>query len=64
MALAQALARKPEVVLMDEQTSAFDLHCQIEVLGVVSALAAKADMIVLIALDDLNHALLSRIHRW
>lgn len=57
VALAQALARKPEVLLMDEPTSALDLHRQIEVLGFVSDLAAKTGMIVLIALHDLNHAL-------
>lgn len=57
VALAQALARKPEVLLMDEPTSALDLHRQIEVLGFVAELAAKTGMIVLIALHDLNHAL-------
>lgn len=57
VALAQALARKPEVVLMDEPTSALDLNRQIEVLGFISDLAKKSGMIVLIALHDLNHAL-------
>jgi iron complex transport system ATP-binding protein len=57
VSLAQALARKPEVLLMDEPTSALDLHRQIEVLGFVSDLAQKTGMIVLIALHDLNHAL-------
>ncbi|MCZ7935245.1 ABC transporter ATP-binding protein [Agrobacterium leguminum] len=57
VSLAQALARKPEVLLMDEQTSALDLHRQIEVLGFVTDLAQKTGMIVLIALHDLNHAL-------
>jgi len=57
VALAQALARKPEVLLMDEPTSALDLNRQIEVLGFISDLAKKSGMIVLIALHDLNHAL-------
>lgn len=57
VSLAQALARKPEVLLMDEPTSALDLHRQIEVLGFVTELAQKTGMIVLIALHDLNHAL-------
>lgn len=57
VSLAQALARKPEVLLMDEPTSALDLHRQIEVLGFVTDLAQKTGMIVLIALHDLNHAL-------
>lgn len=57
VSLAQALARKPEVLLMDEPTSALDLHRQIEVLSFVQELARKTGMIVLIALHDLNHAL-------
>ena len=57
VSLAQALARKPEVLLMDEPTSALDLNRQIEVLGFVSDLAKRTGMIVLIALHDLNHAL-------
>lgn len=57
VALAQALARKPEVLLMDEPTSALDLNRQIEVLSFISDLAKKSGMIVLIALHDLNHAL-------
>lgn len=57
VSLAQALARKPEVLLMDEPTSALDLFRQMEVLGFISGLAARTGMIVLIALHDLNHAL-------
>lgn len=57
VALAQALARKPETLLMDEPTSALDLHRQIEVLGFVRDLARRKGIVVLIALHDLNHAL-------
>ena len=57
VAIAQALARKPEVLLMDEPTSALDLHRQIEGLDFMRTLAARRGMAVLIAIHDLNHAL-------
>jgi iron complex transport system ATP-binding protein len=57
VSLAQALIRRPEVLLMDEPTSALDLHRQVEVLNFIANLAKRDDMIVLIALHDLNHAL-------
>jgi len=57
VSLAQALARKPEVLLMDEPTSALDLHRQSEVLDFVRDLAQRTGMIVLMALHDLNHVL-------
>jgi len=57
VSLAQALARKPEVLLMDEPTSALDLHRQAEVLLFIRNLASRTGMIILIALHDLNHVL-------
>jgi len=57
VSLAQALARKPEVLLMDEPTSALDLHRQSEVLDFVRNLVSRTGMIVLMALHDLNHVL-------
>ncbi|KQV22747.1 ferrichrome ABC transporter [Rhizobium sp. Root1203] len=57
VALAQALIRKPKVLLMDEPTSALDLYRQVEVLGFITSAAKRDGMIVLIALHDLNHAL-------
>ncbi|TYC55732.1 ABC transporter ATP-binding protein [Rhodobacterales bacterium] len=57
VSIAQALVRNPEVLMMDEPTSALDLYRQVEVLGYMHALARQKNMIVLIALHDLNHAL-------
>ncbi|WP_237153677.1 ABC transporter ATP-binding protein [Oryzibacter oryziterrae] len=57
VSIAQALARRPEILLMDEPTSALDLHRQIEVLHLMRDLARRDDMAVVIALHDLNHAL-------
>jgi len=57
VSLAQTLVRDPDVVLMDEPTSALDLSRQVEVLGLVRSLARQRNMLVLVALHDLNHAL-------
>lgn len=55
--IAQALVREPQILLMDEPTSALDLHRQIEVLSLVRRLAHERDMIIFVALHDLNHVL-------
>ncbi|WP_299820419.1 ABC transporter ATP-binding protein [uncultured Roseibium sp.] len=57
VSIAQALVRNPEVLLMDEPTSALDLYRQVEVLSYMRGLARQKNMLVLIALHDLNHAL-------
>ncbi len=57
VSIAQALIRKPDVLLMDEPTAALDLYRQIEVLDFMRRHARDNGTLVLIALHDLNHAL-------
>jgi iron complex transport system ATP-binding protein len=57
VSVAQTLVRDPDVMLMDEPTSALDLHRQVEVLSFMQEQARRKDMIVLIAIHDLNQAL-------
>lgn len=57
VSIAQTLVREPEVLLMDEPTSALDMHRQVQVLNFVQALARQREVVVFIALHDLNQAL-------
>ena len=56
VSIAQTLVREPEVLLMDEPTSALDMHRQVQVLNFMRALARQRQVIVFIALHDLNQA--------
>jgi len=57
VSIAQTLVREPEILLMDEPTSALDMHRQVQVLGFMGKLARQRQVIVFIALHDLNQAL-------
>lgn len=57
VSIAQTLVREPEILLMDEPTSALDMHRQIQVLNFMRSLARKREVIVFIAIHDLNQAL-------
>jgi iron complex transport system ATP-binding protein len=57
VSIAQTLVREPEILLMDEPTSALDMHRQVQVLNFMRTLARKREVIVFIAIHDLNQAL-------
>ena len=57
VSIAQTLVREPEVLLMDEPTSALDMHRQVQVLNFMRDLARQRQVIVFIAIHDLNQAL-------
>ena len=57
VSIAQTLVREPEILLMDEPTSALDMHRQVQVLDFMRTLARQREVIVFIAIHDLNQAL-------
>lgn len=57
VSIAQTLVREPEILLMDEPTSALDMHRQVQVLNFMRTVARQREVIVFIAIHDLNQAL-------
>ena len=57
VSIAQSLIRNPKILLLDEPTSALDLNRQMEVLSFIRNIAQKNNIIIMIAIHDLNHAL-------
>lgn len=56
VALAQALAREPSVLLLDEPTANLDLEHQFEICTLMRELTASRQMTTVMALHDLNVA--------
>jgi iron complex transport system ATP-binding protein len=56
VSIAQALVRRPEVLLLDEPTSNLDLQRQLDVLALVRRVSAERGITTLITLHDLNLA--------
>ncbi len=57
VALAMGLARPAPVLLLDEPTSALDLRRQLELLNVARRVAEERNVILIVALHDLNLAI-------
>ena len=56
VSIAQAIVRKPEVLLMDEPTNSLDLQRQLELFDVIRDLTEESGMTTIVALHDLNLA--------
>lgn len=54
--IARAISQEPQVMILDEPTSNLDLRCQLEVLNLISDLAKKHGLCVVMAMHDLNLA--------
>ncbi|MCY1393077.1 Fe(3+) dicitrate transport ATP-binding protein FecE [compost metagenome] len=57
VSIAQTLVREPEILLMDEPTSALDMRRQVQVLNFMRTVAKRQQVIVFVAIHDLNQAM-------
>lgn len=55
--IAMALARQPEILLLDEPTTYLDIAHQLEVMEIIRRLNKNHAMTVVMVLHDINHAL-------
>ncbi len=56
VSIAQAIVRKPDVLLMDEPTNSLDLQRQLELFDIINEITYKNKMTTIVALHDLNLA--------
>ena len=56
LSLAQAIVRRPSVLLLDEPTSSLDLHNQLKMLALVREYAQEQPAVVITTIHDLTHA--------
>jgi iron complex transport system ATP-binding protein len=58
-ALAAALAQEPEILLLDEPTTALDIKFQVQILSLLKRLNQEKQLTVVMAIHDLNLAAVS-----